>query len=298
MRRAWRVQAVCCRRSMVASTPAMRQGAAESNPPVGGSSPSSGMRSACKAASPQLSRRSAGRGAEGRAASSAWTGREDRLARQSASSRASGSGSTRLRPGQEQAVAAAAAGRDVLAVLPTGGGKSAIYELAGLLRGGPTVVVSPLIALQDDQLAHLQAAGLSATVLNSAQSAGARAAALVEACGPDEFVFLSPEQLANDETREALRRARAGAVRRRRGAPRQPVGAGLPARLPAARRAGRRARRGRADRAHRDRGAAGAARDLPAARAARSRGRDRRLRPAAHRSRCPARRALLRTSSG
>jgi ATP-dependent DNA helicase RecQ len=107
-------------------------------------------------------------------------------------------------------VAASAAGRDVLAVLPTGGGKSAIYELAGLLRGGPTVVVSPLIALQDDQLAHLEAAGLPATVLNSAQSAGKRAAALVEACGPDEFVFVSPEQLANAETREALRRARPG----------------------------------------------------------------------------------------
>jgi ATP-dependent DNA helicase RecQ len=119
-------------------------------------------------------------------------------------------GFERLRPGQEQAAAAAAAGRDVLAVLPTGGGKSAIYELAALLRGGPTVVVSPLIALQDDQLAHLKAAGLAATVLNSAQSAGARAAALVTACGPDEFIFVSPEQLANDETREALRRARPG----------------------------------------------------------------------------------------
>jgi ATP-dependent DNA helicase RecQ len=119
-------------------------------------------------------------------------------------------GFERLRPGQEQAVAAAAAGRDVLAVMPTGGGKSAIYELAGLLRSGPTVVVSPLIALQDDQLAHLRAAGLQATVLNSAQSAGARAVALVEACGPDEFVFVSPEQLANDETRAALRRARPG----------------------------------------------------------------------------------------
>jgi len=119
-------------------------------------------------------------------------------------------GFERLRPGQEQAVAAAAAGRDVLAVLPTGAGKSAIYALAGLLRGGPTVVVSPLIALQDDQLAHLRAAGLPATVLNSAQSVGARAAALVAACGPDEFVFVAPEQLANAETREALRRVRPG----------------------------------------------------------------------------------------
>src|SRR6059058_887063 len=87
-------------------------------------------------------------------------------------------GFDRLRPGQLRAVAAAAGGRDVLAVLPTGGGKFAIYELAGLVRPGPTVVVSPLIALQDDQLAHLRAAGLSAVVLNSQQSAAAHAAAL------------------------------------------------------------------------------------------------------------------------
>jgi ATP-dependent DNA helicase RecQ len=112
-----------------------------------------------------------------------------------------------LRPGQLRAVAAAGEGRDVLAVLPTGGGKSAIYELAGLLLGGPTVVVSPLIALQDDQLAHLRAAGLSAIVLNSQQSARERAAALEAASSSDSFVFLSPEQLANAEARDALRRS-------------------------------------------------------------------------------------------
>jgi ATP-dependent DNA helicase RecQ len=119
-------------------------------------------------------------------------------------------GFERLRPGQLRAVSAASEGRDVLAVLPTGGGKSAIYELAGLLRDGPTVVVSPLIALQDDQLAHLRAAGLSAIVLNSQQSARARAAALDVSCDSDSFVFLSPEQLANAETREALLRALPG----------------------------------------------------------------------------------------
>jgi ATP-dependent DNA helicase RecQ len=119
-------------------------------------------------------------------------------------------GFDQLRPGQLPAVEALAAGRDVLAVLPTGAGKSAIYELAGLLRTGPTVVVSPLIALEDDQLAHLRSAGLQAIVLNSRQSAGHRAAALLASCQPDTFVFLSPEQLANDETRETLRRAAPG----------------------------------------------------------------------------------------
>jgi ATP-dependent DNA helicase RecQ len=115
-----------------------------------------------------------------------------------------------FRPGQLRAVTAAASGRDVLAVLPTGGGKSAIYELAGLLRAGPTVVVSPLIALQDDQRAHLDAAGLSAIVLNSQQSSRAHAAALETSRESDTFVFLSPEQLANAETLEALRKARPG----------------------------------------------------------------------------------------
>jgi ATP-dependent DNA helicase RecQ len=119
-------------------------------------------------------------------------------------------GFEQLRPGQFRAVEALADGRDVLAVLPTGGGKSAIYELAGMLRDGPAVVVSPLIALQDDQLAHLQAAGLPAIVLNSQQSAGARAAALLASCDPGTFVFLAPEQLANPETRQALQRARPG----------------------------------------------------------------------------------------
>jgi ATP-dependent DNA helicase RecQ len=119
-------------------------------------------------------------------------------------------GFEQLRPGQLRAAAAAAGGRDVLAVMPTGGGKSAIYELAGLLRAGPTVVVSPLIALQDDQLAHLRDAGLSAIVLNSQQSARAHSAALAASGDSDAFVFLSPEQLSNAETRAALERARPG----------------------------------------------------------------------------------------
>src|SRR4051812_5650150 len=119
-------------------------------------------------------------------------------------------GFARLRPGQLRAIAAAAGGRDVLAVLPTGGGKSAIYELVGLLREGPTVVVSPLIALQADQLAHLRAAGLPAIVLNSQQSQRTHAAALAASCDSDTFVFVSPEQLTNTQTRDALRRARPG----------------------------------------------------------------------------------------
>jgi ATP-dependent DNA helicase RecQ len=119
-------------------------------------------------------------------------------------------GFEQLRPGQRVTVEALVDGRDALAVLPTGGGKSAIYELAGMLRAGPTIVISPLIALEDDQLAHLRAAGLPAIVLNSQQSAGAHAAALLASCDSSTFVFLSPEQLANRQTRETLQRARPG----------------------------------------------------------------------------------------
>ena len=57
---------------------------------------------------------------------------------------------------QAQAVQALADGRDVLVVVPTGGGKSAIYQLAGALIAGTTIVVSPLIALQQDQVAHIE----------------------------------------------------------------------------------------------------------------------------------------------
>ena len=119
-------------------------------------------------------------------------------------------GFDQLRPGQLEAISAAAAGRSVVAVLPTGAGKSAIYELAGLLRTGPTVVVSPLIALEDDQLAHLRDAGLSATVVNSKLSRRARAEALSTAGDVNEFVFVAPEQLSNPETRAALMRVQPG----------------------------------------------------------------------------------------
>ena len=65
-------------------------------------------------------------------------------------------GYSSLRPGQTEAISAALAGRDVLVVMSTGAGKSAIYQIAGLLTPGATVVVSPLIALQRDQVEGLR----------------------------------------------------------------------------------------------------------------------------------------------
>src|SRR6266853_5258576 len=72
-----------------------------------------------------------------------------------------------FRPLQKEIIRDALAGRDVLALLPTGGGKSLCFQLPALARPGLTVVVSPLISLMKDQVDALQASGVSATFLNS-----------------------------------------------------------------------------------------------------------------------------------
>jgi len=81
-------------------------------------------------------------------------------------------GFSSFRPLQEEIIHDALAGRDVFAVLPTGGGKSLCFQLPALARPGLTVVVSPLIALMKDQVDALQAAGVAATFLNSSLAAG------------------------------------------------------------------------------------------------------------------------------
>jgi ATP-dependent DNA helicase RecQ len=115
----------------------------------------------------------------------------------------------KLRPGQERAAEAAVAGRDVLAVMPTGYGKSAIYKLAASAVPGPTVVVSPLVALQRDQVNGLAAerVGNAAQVDGSTGEEARRRVFDRLRGGELEFVFLAPEQLARDDTRDALRAA-------------------------------------------------------------------------------------------
>jgi ATP-dependent DNA helicase RecQ len=116
-------------------------------------------------------------------------------------------GHDHLRPGQLEAVQALLSGRDALAVMATGSGKSAIYQLAGYFLPGPTVVVSPLIALQRDQVE--QAEGGDAHELNSTLTAAQREQVFRGlAAGELEFVLLAPEQLAAEETRERLRAMR------------------------------------------------------------------------------------------
>jgi ATP-dependent DNA helicase RecQ len=77
-----------------------------------------------------------------------------------------------FRPFQQEIISDSLAGKDVFAVLPTGGGKSLCFQLPALVRAGLTVVVSPLIALMKDQVDALQAAGIPATFLNSSLAAG------------------------------------------------------------------------------------------------------------------------------
>jgi ATP-dependent DNA helicase RecQ len=117
-----------------------------------------------------------------------------------------------LRPSQNQAVGAVVAGRDTLAVLPTGSGKSAIYQVAGLSLGGLTLVISPLIALQRDQIRSIAGRRygaprpIGAELLNSSQKSHERRDTLTRlARGDLDFLFIGPEQLTNSETRGAVR---------------------------------------------------------------------------------------------
>jgi len=114
-----------------------------------------------------------------------------------------------LRPGQETAAAAVVSGRDVLAVMPTGAGKSAVYQIAGALVPGATVVVSPLIALQQDQVAAIGDGLGGARQVNSSMTDAQRREAFEDLRKGDvEFVFVAPEQLANDKTLELIKAAR------------------------------------------------------------------------------------------
>jgi ATP-dependent DNA helicase RecQ len=106
-----------------------------------------------------------------------------------------------LHPEQLEAMEAVMAGRDVLAVLPTGSGKSAIYQVPDVLLDGPTLVVSPLIALQQDQIAGLAGTAAPEAVAINSQLRTAESEHNWAAVRRHEadFVFVSPEQLANDE---------------------------------------------------------------------------------------------------
>jgi ATP-dependent DNA helicase RecQ len=113
-----------------------------------------------------------------------------------------------FRPGQAEIVTAILEGRDVLAVMPTGSGKSLCYQLPALLRDGLTVVVSPLIALMRNQVAQLCGYGIAAAALNSANDPDQNWSVVDRlARGELRLLYVAPERLVRTDTLDLLKRA-------------------------------------------------------------------------------------------
>ena len=116
-------------------------------------------------------------------------------------------GYDRFRPGQAEVVDALLVGEHALAVMPTGSGKSLCFQIPALLKGGLTIVVSPLVALMEDQVAALKLAGVAADTINSSHdrdinvSTWKRAAA-----GETRLLYLAPERLMTERMLNALAR--------------------------------------------------------------------------------------------
>lgn len=111
-------------------------------------------------------------------------------------------GHAHFRPLQREIILASLEGRDVVGILPTGAGKSLCFQIAGRLRGGLTLVISPLIALMHDQVQGLEKRGLPATYLNSTlapEEIERRLRGLLQ--GQFHFLYLSPEWLHNERMR-------------------------------------------------------------------------------------------------
>jgi ATP-dependent DNA helicase RecQ len=113
-----------------------------------------------------------------------------------------------FRPMQERIVTSLLAGRDACVIMPTGGGKSLCYQLPAAMSPGHTVlVISPLIALMQDQVAQLTQMGISAGLLNSSLDRPAQSRVMQKACdGEYRLLYLSPERLVLPETLAWLQR--------------------------------------------------------------------------------------------
>src|SRR6266403_1849135 len=111
-----------------------------------------------------------------------------------------------FRPGQEAIVRCLAAGHDACVIMPTGGGKSLCYQLPAVLDARTAVVISPLIALMQDQVAQLLQMGISAACLNAATPPDERAHILKQAAtGKYQLLYLSPERIALSNTVDWLK---------------------------------------------------------------------------------------------
>ena len=108
-------------------------------------------------------------------------------------------GYEQFRPGQREVVDAILSGRDCLAVLPTGAGKSVCFQVPALMQAGLTYVISPLISLMEDQVAHLQQNNIPAVCINSGMSKHTYSEVLYDIhTGVYKLVYLSPERLQNE----------------------------------------------------------------------------------------------------
>lgn len=108
-------------------------------------------------------------------------------------------GHSAFRPGQEPIIDALTAGRDVLAVMPTGAGKSACYQIPAVLLGGVTLVISPLISLMQDQVAALREEGIPAACLHSGQDEETYRALVQQALGGAfRILYAAPERLETE----------------------------------------------------------------------------------------------------
>src|SRR6202790_1076880 len=106
-----------------------------------------------------------------------------------------------FRPLQERIVHSLLAGHDTCVVMPTGGGKSLCYQLPAVVSSGTAIVISPLIALMQDQAAQLAQMGISAAVLNSSIPWAEQSNVISKAAqGTYRLLYLSPERLAKPET--------------------------------------------------------------------------------------------------
>lgn len=116
-----------------------------------------------------------------------------------------------FRSGQGEIIGTVLSGSDVMAVMPTGSGKSLCYQLPALLRDGLTVVVSPLISLMRNQVAQLLSYGIAAASLNSANTREESERTLNEmARGDLRLVYISPERLAQADTLRLLKKSNVG----------------------------------------------------------------------------------------
>ena len=112
-----------------------------------------------------------------------------------------------FRPGQLPVIDALLAGRNVLAVMPTGSGKSLCFQVPALVQGGLTIVVSPLVALMQDQVQALRLAGVAADSINSSQSREDNVDAWRRAAsGHTRLLYMAPERLMTERMLEALAR--------------------------------------------------------------------------------------------